>query len=114
MDPLPLAPACALDETGLREQQQRWARAGVGARVVDRTRRSLVVDLDVLVDPNLVEETIAVERECCPFFTMTWESHRRRLTVAVSNTHDEPALEAIAFALDLKPPARGARSDRSR
>jgi hypothetical protein len=104
MDPLPMAPSCALDETGLRLQLERYRQAGLGARLVGRTARSLVVELDKQVDTQLVEETIAIERECCPFFTLDWEPERRRLTVAVSQAEHELALEAIAFALDLKGP----------
>jgi hypothetical protein len=105
MDPLPMAPSCALDETGLRSQLERYRQAGDGARLIERTRRTLVVDLDERVDTRLVAETIAIERECCPFFTLDWEAERQRLTVAVSQAEHEPALEAIAFALDLEVPA---------
>ncbi len=111
MDPLPMAPSCALDETGLLLQLERYRQAGLGARLVDRTPRSLVVDLDQQIDTQLVEETIAIERECCPFFTLDWEPERWRLTVAVSQAEHEPALDAIAFALDLKVPPQYAASD---
>lgn len=74
MDPLPMAPSCALDETGLGSQLERYRQAGDGARLIERTRRTLVVDLDERVDTRLVAETIAIERECCPFFTLDWEA----------------------------------------
>ena len=106
-----MAPSCALGDAGLRLQLERYRQAGAGARLVDRTPRRLVVDLDEQVDTQLVDETIALERECCPFFTLDWEPERRRLTVAVSRAEYEPALDAIAFALDLKVPARHAASD---
>jgi hypothetical protein len=96
-----MAPSCALDESGLRSQLERYRRAGRNARMVERTRRTLVADLDRSVDPRLVEETVAVERDCCPFFALTWEPTRRRLTVSVSRAEHEPALDAIAFAMDL-------------
>jgi hypothetical protein len=79
-----MAPSCALDDAGLRLQLERYWQAGAGARLIDRTPRSLVVDLDEQVDTQLVDETIAIERLCCPFFTLEWELERRRLTVAVS------------------------------
>jgi hypothetical protein len=106
-----MAPSCALDEAGVRLQLQRYRQAGLGARVVDRTRRSLVVDLDRHVDVQLVDETIAIERECCPFFSLDWEPKRRRLTVAVSQAEHEPALVAIVFALGLDVPAQPKESD---
>lgn len=97
-----MAPSCALDESGLRLQLERYRQAGRNARLIERTARRLVADLDDDVDAALVAETIAVERECCPFFVLTWEPDRRRLTVTVSQAADEPALDAIAFALNLQ------------
>jgi hypothetical protein len=97
-----MAPSCALDECGLRSQLERYRQAGRNARLIERTPRSLVADLDESVDPKLVAETVAVERECCPFFALSWEPERRRLTVSVSRAEHEPALDAIAFALDLQ------------
>lgn len=61
MDPLPMAPSCALDDAGLRLQLERYRQAGAGARLIDSTPRSLVVDLDKQVETQLVEETIAIE-----------------------------------------------------
>jgi hypothetical protein len=106
-----MVPSCVLDETGLRLQLERYRQVGASARLIDRTPRSLMVDLDEQVDTRLVAEAIAIERECCPFFTLDWESERRRLTVAVSQAEHEPALDAIAFALDLKVPAQHPASD---
>jgi hypothetical protein len=106
-----MAPSCALDEAGLSLQLERYRRAGIGAHLVDRSRRSLAVRLDRDIDTALIEETLAVERECCPFFTLHWEPDRRRLTIAVSEVEHEPALDAIAFALGLGVSARDAAPD---
>jgi hypothetical protein len=97
-----MAPSCALDESGLRLQLERYRQAGRNARLIERTPRRLVADLGDEVDAELVAQTIAVERECCPFFSLIWEPDRRRLTVAVSRSAEEPALDAIAFALNLQ------------
>lgn len=97
-----MAPSCALDESGLRVQLERYRQAGRDAVVIERTPRRLVAELDEHVDPELITQTIAVERECCPFFALTWEPDRRRLTVSVSQAEHEPALNAVAFALDLQ------------
>jgi hypothetical protein len=70
--------------------------------LIERTRRSFVADFDEGVDSGLVEEAAVVKRRCCPFFALTWEPDRRRLTVAVSQAEHESALDAIAFALDLQ------------
>ena len=112
MDPLPIAPSCALDEAGLRSQYERYRQVGAGARVVEWTSRRLEVALDERVDPRIVDELLAVERECCPFFGLGWEPDTRRLTVSVSHPEHEHALDAIAFALDLEAPAQHATSDR--
>ncbi len=97
-----MAPSCALDEAGLRSQLERYRQAGQNARLIERTPRSLVADLDKDVDAELVAETVSIERECCPFFTLTWEPERRRLTISVSQAAHEPAIDAIAFALNLQ------------
>jgi len=97
-----MAPSCALEEAGLRMQLERYRHAGEGARLVEQTHRRFVVDLDERADGKLIEEAVAIERDCCPFFTLDWEPARRRLTVSVSHAEHEPALGAIAFALGLE------------
>jgi hypothetical protein len=111
MDPLPMAPSCALDEAGLRLQLDRYRRAGRGASLVGRTSRRLVVELDEHVDASLVEAALAVERECCPFVTLDWEAAKRRLTISVAAAEHEPALDGIAFALGVEESARRAPSE---
>ncbi len=106
-----MAPSCALDEAGLRLQFERYRHAGKGARLVARTSRRLVVELNRRVDGSLIDAAIAVERECCPFFTLDWQSVTRRLTVSVAHVGHDPALDAIAFALGLDEIAGRAASD---
>jgi hypothetical protein len=53
------------------------------------------------LDGEPVAQAIAVERECCPFFALTRLADQRRLVVAIAEAAHEPALDAIAFALDL-------------
>lgn len=45
-----MAPSCALDETALRVQFERYRQAGAGARLVYRSSLRLVVELDQHVD----------------------------------------------------------------
>jgi hypothetical protein len=96
-----MAPSCSLDEAGLRAQRRRYRRVGAGAVVVERTKRRLSVELDEGVESDQLEELIATERACCPFFAIDWSPEARTLTVAVSRREDEPALEAVALALGL-------------
>jgi hypothetical protein len=106
-----MAPSCALDAAELRAQYERYRRAGAGARIVERSPLRIVVELDRSVDPTLVEETLAIERECCPFYALGWEPDPLRLTISVSRAEHAPALEAIAFALGLEAPAAHATAD---
>lgn len=107
MHSLPMAPSCALDAGELRQQLDRYRQVGRDARLVQRTSRRLLVQLDGRVKDELVERAIAIERECCPFFQLDWERHSRWLCVSVSAAEHEPALEAIAFALGLQAPGHG-------
>jgi hypothetical protein len=111
MDPLPMAPSCALDAADLRAQCERYRRAGAGARVLERRPLRLLVELDRHVDTELVEETIAIERECCPFYELGWDPDRQRLSISVSQPEHAPALDAIAFALGLEAPAAQVATD---
>ena len=103
MDRLPLALPCSLDEGALSEQLERYREAGRGARVIERTSRSLVLELDRRTDPAVVERMIATERECCPFFELAWDpDDRRRLTLSVSHADHKLALDTLASALTAK------------
>ena len=96
---LPMAPACALDESGAHVQLQRYRTAGQRASLITRAPRRLTVDFDARVDAELIGALVATERECCPFFQIHWKPSRRRLTFSVANSAQEPALDAIAWAL---------------
>jgi hypothetical protein len=100
-----MLPECGLDEQGLQAQRERYEAAGRGARVVERERRRLIVELAPSVDRDLVAELVAVERQCCPFFAIAWDARARRLSVAVSDDGHEAALRQIAAALGLPKPA---------
>jgi hypothetical protein len=99
MDDLPMAPGCALDERGLRLQLDRYRRTGRQARLIERTPRRLAVQPDDQADDGLIQEMIAIERECCPYFAIDFDPDQRRLAVSISSARDEPALDAVAFAL---------------
>jgi hypothetical protein len=101
MDELPMAPRCALDESGMHRQLERYRHAGRRARLLDRTERQVTVELDEQVDRDVIEQAIAVERECCPFFAIDWRAEQRVLIISVGRSEYEPALEAIVFALGL-------------
>jgi len=106
-----MAPSCALDEAGLHAQLERYRRVGQGAALVDRGSRHLVVQLDQHVNVGVVDAALAVERECCPFFTLDWRAPTRRLTISIAEPEHQPALDGIAFALGLGEAAGGTASD---
>jgi hypothetical protein len=97
-----MALGCALDQHDLRAQLERYRTAGEGASVIARTRRQLTVELDARVDAQLVDELLATERACCPFFSLTWQPETRRMTFSVAASADEPALDGIAVALGVR------------
>lgn len=100
MDELPLAPpSCSLDADGLRAQLHRYRAVGASATYVRRAPRSLEVGVAADTSDALVAELVAVERACCPFFALDWNAGARRLVVGVAGVEHEPALDAIADAL---------------
>ncbi len=45
-----------------------------------------------------MEQALAVERECCPFFALDWDPAARVLHAGVGDPGHAPALEALAEA----------------
>jgi hypothetical protein len=100
MHDLPMAPAsCDLDEVALAQQLGRYRAVGRDSALVARDAQRIVVDVGPAVPDALVDELVAVERGCCPFFELAWRPPGRRLTVAVHGAAHEPALSAIVAAL---------------
>jgi hypothetical protein len=97
-DELPLA-ECKLDVPGLLAQRDRYRRLSEALVAVDRAPGSLTVSFSSAVDAELMRETLAVERECCPFYRLSWDESERRLEVGVEDPRQDPALDAIAHAL---------------
>lgn len=103
MKQLPTLPAsCSLDAEGAEAQGERYRRIGIGAELVESAPREIVVRLDEDVNGNEVEKLIAVERECCPFFEISWDEPERRLAFGVAKDEDGLALDAIAYGLGLE------------
>jgi hypothetical protein len=87
--------SCALDEQGQLEQRARYARL---AATVDRVRResdALVIEFGPALEFDALDEALAVERECCPFFRFAFDRHGRRLRTTVDDPAMLPALDAI-------------------
>ena len=95
-------PSCALDEDGLARQRQRHHR--LSPSVVDMRREGdvLTVDFAVDFDRQALDELIAVERECCPFFAFSFDDRSRHLEVGVNDPGAAAAVDAIADQLSAE------------
>ena len=80
----------------------------LGARVerIDRSPQGLSVQFDDGVDPALLAQTLAVERECCPFLTFDYDAAAQWLTARVADAALDAGLDALADA--RRPPAGAA------
>ena len=97
----PIAASCSLDAGELAEQRERYRRVGRGGRLLERSPRALSIECAIGTDSALVEQTLAIERRCCPFYDLGWDPRARRLSISVKRSEHEPALGAIALALGL-------------
>jgi hypothetical protein len=87
----------------LDAQLARYRAAGEGATLIERRTDRVSIRVGAEVTDAALEELVAVERSCCPFFELDWRPRERSLTVAVARRDDEPALQAIVHALGLEP-----------
>ena len=90
-----LIPSCRLDPNGLRSQRDRYRALGEQAVRVARKPGRLAVGFNPNVDERLLAEAIAVERRCCPFFELSYDTGARELTISVNDPSDEAALSAL-------------------
>ena len=102
MRSLQMAPAsCSLDEAELGAQLARYRAVGAGADLLEQSSQRLVIRVGEPISDVVVEELVAAEWRCCPFFDLRWERRRRRLWISVSRPEEEPALDAIVHALGV-------------
>lgn len=100
MEPLRMAaPLCSLSDPELREQLARYpsCRRICGSPGVER-----VIRVTRSVPGPLVEKLVQVERQCCPFFQLSWDGPSRYLLISVSATGQAPALDAVTYALGAR------------
>ena len=90
---------CSLDQAGVRDQRARYARVAASVTSLVREEEALLVEFGPDLDRATLEEALAVERECCPFFRLAFDQSQRRLRVAVEGREHLPALDAIAHSL---------------
>jgi hypothetical protein len=92
-------PSCALTPDGVREQRQRQAILAPSVASSTLASGRLVVDFRDDYDRQALDDMIAVERECCPFFVFDFDEKAPRLEVRVRDHEHAPALDAIASIL---------------
>jgi hypothetical protein len=92
-------PSCALDDAGLREQRARYRALSASVTRLDRTADTVLIEFDEGLDRTTLDRALAVERQCCPFFTLEFDESKRLLRVGVREAAQLPALDAIAAAL---------------
>ena len=59
------------------------------------------------VDETLVAQIVAIERNCCAFFTVNWDRASRHLEISIADDEDAPALAAVALALGAAKTSKG-------
>jgi hypothetical protein len=96
--------SCALDEAALARQLTRFTRIGEHALWARRHDTELTVVLDADLDDDLLQNTLEIERDCCPFLAVIWDEHTRELTIAAHPDHGE-VLARVANALAVAPVA---------
>jgi len=92
-------PSCGLDEAGLREQHDRYARLAPSVTRMEREPEAVSIEFAEGFDRGALERTLAVERACCPFFRFEFDESARRLRATVREPEQLPALDAMEDAL---------------
>jgi hypothetical protein len=90
---------CKLDQSGIREQRDRYRRLGLTTESIGRDGKRLVVRFGPGLDVDLLEQALAIESSCCPFFQLEHLRDERVLLVGVEREEQLPALEALAWAI---------------
>jgi hypothetical protein len=105
MDGDSTAPACRLDDDGLRAQLERYRQISRHVETIERGPCRLVARLDAAVKRDRLERALEVERGCCPFIGSDYDPDGRRLVLTVEEVAQDPVLDALAEA--LTPPGQG-------
>lgn len=94
---LPLA--CTLTPEAAERQEERFRVLSRSATGATRDGDAIRVAFDAGLDRATLDEAIAVERDCCPFFTLSYDEPARTLTVLVDDPAHRAALDTVAQRL---------------
>jgi hypothetical protein len=97
-DQTPIA-ECKLDLEGLRAQRERYRKLSAALEGTERAAGVLTARFSPALDEELLNRTLAIERECCEFFRIDYDAADRVLTVRVDDTQLDPALDGLRHAL---------------
>jgi hypothetical protein len=97
-------PSCALDEAGVEQQRTRYACLAPSMTRVEREPEAVLIEFRADFDREMLDRTLAVERECCPFFRFEFDASQRRLRIMVEEAEQLPALDAVAEAFGAAAP----------
>jgi hypothetical protein len=103
-EPLPLVEACELSPEGARAQGDRYRELSRWTAAIERRPRRLEVQFSSELDRDLLEEALAVERDCCPFFAIEFSPETLALSIGVAEERFAPALDALEDALGRSKP----------
>jgi hypothetical protein len=90
---------CALDEQGVETQRDRYARLAADVDRLEREPEAVLVEFREGFERRLLEEALAVEKQCCPFLLFQLDDKARRLRASVRELEQLPALDAMEHAL---------------
>lgn len=92
-----MASSCSLDHGGQGRQLARYRALAPSVESVERSPRALVVKFHEGFDRALLDEALAIERECCPFLGI--ETGERSLAISVEREDEAAMLDVFAEAL---------------
>lgn len=92
-------------DSALGEQLDRYRRLGATAATVQHGLARLEITFGTDIDVDLLDETVAIERGCCSFFTLFYDTSARRLSIGIDDPARADALAALASALRDATPA---------
>jgi hypothetical protein len=101
-----------LDQDGIEQQRARYLRLSRDAGPVVREPDAVTVQFRPGFDRHALDEAMAVERQCCPFFEFEFGASDRRLRVTVKDRDQLAALDVIAEALSPCEPRSPADASR--
>jgi hypothetical protein len=96
------APSCQLDESGLREQLERYRRISAHTVFIERGPRRVVARFDAELPSDELEHALEIERGCCAFIGVAWDHADRRLMLTVRDPSEDPALDVLFDALSAR------------